>query len=106
MAGRILTFYDAAMVNMADGSLVRVNRGRPLPSGVADGEEARLESIGAFDPAPTGQTVRVITDATDTPDDPVDVEEFATGGGWYQIGDQKVRGEEAAREALAALTEE
>lgn len=33
-------------------------------------------------------------------DKPTDVSVYAVGGGWYQIGDEKVQGEEAARELL------
>lgn len=31
---------------------------------------------------------------------PTDVSEYHVGGGWYQVGDEKVQGEEAARELL------
>jgi hypothetical protein len=31
---------------------------------------------------------------------PTDVSEYHIGGGWYQIGDEKVQGEEAARALL------
>ena len=36
--------------------------------------------------------------------DPLD--ELHTGGGWYQIGDEKVQGKDAARAALEALEAE
>jgi hypothetical protein len=38
-----------------------------------------------------------------TEDEGPDLSEFHTGGGWYQIGDEKVQGKEAARAALEAL---
>jgi hypothetical protein len=44
----------------------------------------------------TGETEAAEVEAPDV--DPVD--EFHTGGGWYQIGDEKVQGKEAARAAL------
>lgn len=62
MAARTLTRFDSTMVRLADGSVVRVRRGRPLPDGLADGEQARLESAGAFDDPPVEQTVTVVAD--------------------------------------------
>jgi hypothetical protein len=34
------------------------------------------------------------------PEEVDDLSEFHVGGGWYQIGDEKVQGKDAARELL------
>lgn len=42
-------------------------------------------------------------EATEPVAEPVDVDdlsEYHVGGGWYQIGDEKVQGRDAARELL------
>lgn len=47
-----ITGHTVVMARLADGGEVPVRRGEVLPSGLADGEEARLRKAGAFDPEP------------------------------------------------------
>lgn len=70
---RKLTGFDAAYVNVADGVPVLVRRGAELPAGLADGEEKRLDAIGAFaDPRPQ-QTVTVLVDNRDISGDATEI---------------------------------
>lgn len=61
-APKVQRRFDAAMVRTSDGSLVRVNRGQPLPEDMAAGEQARLGKAGAFDAPPAEQTVHVVVE--------------------------------------------
>ncbi len=51
--GRTVTGVDTALVRLADGGIEPILRGEGLPTGIKDGEEARLERIGVFGPHPT-----------------------------------------------------
>lgn len=73
MADKTLTKYDSTMVNLADGSAVRVRRGGSLPSGLADGEERRLGDLGAFDDPRPAQTVTVLVDNRDISGDATEI---------------------------------
>lgn len=51
--GRTVTGVDTALVRLADGGIEPIRRGEGLPTGIKDGEEARLDRIGVFGPHPT-----------------------------------------------------
>lgn len=51
--GRTVTGVDTALVRLGDGGIEPIRRGEGLPTGIADGEEARLERIGVFGRHPT-----------------------------------------------------
>jgi hypothetical protein len=128
---RTVTGVESAFVRLDTGATDIVRHGQPLPDNLADGEVKRLTELGVFADAPrrlTGRrppvvrigTVRAPADLADPaappvppgvdpaaepdPAVPVDIEQFATGSGWYELPDgSKHRGEDAARQALVAL---
>lgn len=72
---------------------------------VADDDPRLAHALDKGHLVVAGQPPTGSSQTDDAERDLVDVEQFHTGAGWYQIGDQKVRGEDAARQALADLEE-
>lgn len=95
------------VLSLDDGSLVPIGRGPFERALAAAGQAFTFDQHGFYQEADEPQYVYAGPPEQSAPDAPVeaqtvDVSEFHTGGGWYLINGEKVRGEDAAREALRA----